>query len=41
MNIRLKYPSTVADTSLPSELTIYLVAESLAEISDSGVLVLD
>ena len=41
MNIRLKYPSTVGDTSLPSELTVYLVAESLAEISDSGVLVLD
>ena len=41
MNIRLKYPTTVADTPLPSELTIYLVAESLAEISDSGVLVLD
>ena len=40
MNVRLKYPSTVADASWPSELTIYLVAESLAEISDSGVIVL-
>ena len=41
MNIRLKYPSTVNDTSLPPALTIYLVAGSLAEISDSGVIALD
>lgn len=40
MNIRLKYPTSMSNSSLPSELTVYLVAESMVEISDSGVIVL-
>ena len=41
LNIRLKYPTAVSDDHLPKEVTCYLVAESMLEISDAGCLVLD
>ncbi len=41
LNARLKYPTTVIDNNLPKEVTCYLVAESMLEISDAGVVVLE
>ena len=41
LNLRLKYPTAVSDDHLPKEVTCYLVAESMLEISDAGCVVLD
>merc|ERR1712115_486876 len=36
LNLRLKYPTAVSSDHLPKEVTCYLVAEPMLEISDSG-----